>query len=852
MNKKITSYLTLCILSALHSSAIAAQSGEQVIEEEIETIEVRGIRGSLTQALNTKRFEDSVMDSISAEDIGKFPDKNIGDALQRVPGVTVTRGYSEVDGVTIRGTAPQHSLVLLNGQNVASVGWFDLAKFNRSFNFEMLSAEQVSGLDVYKSVEADINEGAMGGTVNLKTRKPLDMAANTIFASAENGYSELAKEWSPSISGLYSWKNDNENFGVLVAHSVEKQRVVRETLRTFGPAGPKDADTLGNIPIAPGAMSSILFDEARQRDSSQITLQYVATEQLDFSLDYNKFVLDNNHINTALYAIPALNGVYDGEKSIVNDKGVTTRATSIPKLNDANHVPLFNNTMLRTPKMEMDVVNFTVDYAGDTWELHTVVGQSTAKSRGMQTSTWWGNLKDKSKTGVTFDIAGPLELIPTDPTYVNDHSQLQLYNEFSLLNNVRDNEINYYQADLSFDLDLGIFTMLETGVKYQEQMFSAQKDLFDGGNNTGPLLINAMSEGLTLADFNGGHVSGLHSKEGRSGSLTSFAIMDKSLWDYALANKQSKVVSEAFSIEEEITAAYVKGTFSGDAFRGNIGLRVVDTNVLSKGTADGGPAQQTESYANILPSVNLVADLKDDLLFRFAAGSTVSRPDYDQVKMAASVQSELKTATVGNPDVKPYKSDQYDVGLEWYFNASSLIGGTVFHKNISDYIYQTDAREAFSGCGENCLVTRYRNVSTAEVTGVELQYQQAFDNGFGLQVNYTYTDSSVISPAGKEEMLDKVSKNSANISGYYENEIFSTRLAFNVRDEWQEGTDAIAQSYQQLDASFVWHATDNIDVSVEAVNILNEALVIKRPESGFTSQVDEFGARYFVGASIRF
>ena len=367
-------YLTLCIMTALSSASLStyAQQNETQAQEnkEMETIEVRGIRRSLTEALNTKRFADSVVDSISAEDIGKFPDKNIGDAMQRIPGVTVVRTFGEVAGVTVRGTAPEQSMVLLNGQNVASVGWFDLGGMNRSFNFEMLAAEQISGMDLYKSAEADINEGAMGGTVNLKTRKPLNLDSGTVYASVENSYHANAETWSPAYSGLVSWKNDNENFGILVAYSNEESKVYRETLSNFGPAGNATfVDTNGVDRQSYGAMSSILFDEDRERSSSQITLQYAPSDALSMDLNYNLFELENSHVNSAQFAIVGF-GQMQGDSVVVNDQGIVTAATSLAS--GPGPAPLFNNTVLRTPKMQTDALNFSLNYNADIWSVRHV------------------------------------------------------------------------------------------------------------------------------------------------------------------------------------------------------------------------------------------------------------------------------------------------------------------------------------------------------------------------------------------------------------------------------------------------------------------------------------------------
>ena len=851
--------LSLCIGAALTAISLNLSAEEaqalaetaQTQSNEVETIEVRGIRRSLTQALNTKRFANAVVDSISAEDIGKFPDKNIGDALQRIPGVTVVRTFGEVNGVTIRGTAPEHSMVLLNGQNVASVGWFDLGGMNRSFNFEMLASEQIAGMDVYKSVESNLNEGAMGGTVNLKTRKPLDMDAGTVFASVEGMYHNNAEDWSPAYSALGSWKNESETFGVLLAYSNEESKVYRETLSNFGPAGNATfTDSNGVERSSYGAMSSILFDEDRERASSQLTLQYAPTDNLSFNLNYNLFELKNDHVNSAMFAIVGF-GQMQGDSVVENSQGIVTAATSLAS--GAGMAPLFNNAVLRKPDMETDALNFSVEYDADTWSADFVIGKSDARGETLQTSTWWGDITETANSSFSFDVAGPLELIPTNPAYLDSHSNFDLFMEYTYINYIRENEIDYAQADFTFLLESDIITSIQAGIKYQEQVFASQ------GNYQDLDLAAAMADGLSLADFNGGFVSGLHSAEGRAGSMSAFPVASRGIWDYAEANKPSAIsVRDAFSIEEDITAAYVKANFAGDGFRGNVGLRIVDTDILSVGEINNVPGEVEKSYTNYLPSVNVVMDLSQDLILRVAAGSTVSRPDYDDMKVADIISESFQTANVGSPELNPYKSDQYDMGLEYYFNPSSIVGATFFIKNISDYIEQTTAQEDYPGCGPNCLVTRSRNVGTADVRGIELQYQHDFGNGFGTQFNYTYTDSARTNSAGEEVPIEEVSKNSFNLSGYFENDMFSVRLAYNYRDDWVRqyngsSLDSLNDAYDQLDASVIWHVTENVDLSFEAVNLLNEALVLRQPKAGnIVHSVDEFGTRYFVGASIRF
>ena len=847
------SFSTIALIGAMNNvSAAETKESKLTDKSDIEVIEVKGIRGSLIKALNAKRFSDSVLDSISAEDIGKFPDKNIGDAMQRIPGVTVVRTYGEVNGVTIRGTAPEHSMVLLNGQNVASVGWFDLGGINRSFNFEMLASEQISGMDLYKSVEANVNEGAIGGTVNLKTRKPLDLESGTVFASVEGAYHENAEEWDPAYSALGSWKTDDETFGILVAYSNEKSKVYRETLSNFGsPDGANLTDNNGDTHSTYGAMSSILFDEDRERSSSQITLQYAPSDDLILSLNYNLFELNNDHINSAMFGIVGF-GTLDGDSISTNNAGVITRGTT-NGAGGAGLAPLFNNTVLRTPEMQTDALNFTLEYDADDWSVSIVAGISSAEGRTKQSSTWWGDTENTANAGYTYDVDGALEIIPTNSEYMSSHSNFMIFQEFTYVDYIRDNDIDYVQSDFTFQVDKGVFSSIEAGLKFQSQTFASRGDYRDVDVN------KAIADGLTLSDYNGGFVTDLHSQEGRPGSLSAFPVANRGLWDYAEANQAATITTlSKFSIEEDITAVYVKGNFQGDGFRGNIGLRYVDTDVLSKGSIDGEPSQGKKNYSNFLPSVNIAADLSDDLIFRFAAGSTISRPDYDDMQMAETVSTSFATATVGSPDLDPYKADQYDIGLEWYFDDASIVGATFFIKNISDYIETTSAIESYAGCSETCLVTRSRNVGTADVIGLELQAQHAFDSGFGLQGNYTYTDSEVTNSAGKTVPLNEVSKNSFNVSAYYEDDNFSARLAYNYRDEWMRqyngsGSASVNDAYSQVDASIIWHAMENIDISIEGVNLTNEALVLRQPDFGnIIHSIDEFGARYYLGASIKF
>lgn len=204
--------IAILLGGAVSVGALAAEAADNNSNEtaNIEKIEVRGMRASMKASVNTKRFSDAVVDAVTSEDIGKFPDSDVGESLGRIPGVAVNRQFGQGQQVSIRGASAQLTSTQLNGHSVASTGWFDQQAIDRSFNYTLLPPEMVGSIEVYKSSQADIAEGGIGGTVIINTRKPLDLDANSVFLSAKGDYGSVSEEIDPEASGLYSWKNEDE------------------------------------------------------------------------------------------------------------------------------------------------------------------------------------------------------------------------------------------------------------------------------------------------------------------------------------------------------------------------------------------------------------------------------------------------------------------------------------------------------------------------------------------------------------------------------------------------------------------------------------------------------------------
>jgi iron complex outermembrane receptor protein len=210
IRREVKAILSASALAGL--GVMAPAQSQETSDQVIGEVLVKGIRYSHEQAIQVKRNAIGVVDAISAEDVGKFPDKNLAEALQRVPGVVINREFGEGERVNIRGTDDALTRTLLNGHSLSTADWFILDQLDttRSFNYLMLPADLISQTVVYKTSQADLEEGGIGGTVNVVTRNPLDLPSGTIFGKLEGTYSELADEVDPNASALVSWKNGEE------------------------------------------------------------------------------------------------------------------------------------------------------------------------------------------------------------------------------------------------------------------------------------------------------------------------------------------------------------------------------------------------------------------------------------------------------------------------------------------------------------------------------------------------------------------------------------------------------------------------------------------------------------------
>ncbi|HZV65416.1 MAG TPA: TonB-dependent receptor plug domain-containing protein, partial [Telluria sp.] len=299
----IAAAVGLMILGASFA-AQAQQAADQVDPAAVVT--VTGVRAALAQSLAQKRNAESHVDVITAEDIGKMPDKNVADSLQRVPGVTISSagategGFDENDRVSMRGTNPSFTQTLVNGHNIGSGDWFVLNQtgtVGRSVSYTLLPSEIVGSVVVHKSSEAKLVEGGVAGSVDIISRKPLEFKKDlTIEASVGAVYAQLPKKTDPQISALVNWKNPEKTFGILLQGFSETRHVRRDGVEVLGydQIAPGSKIALSNPDLSgvyvPHDIGSALFEQERKRTGGMVDLQFKPNS--DLSMDISGFKSD--------------------------------------------------------------------------------------------------------------------------------------------------------------------------------------------------------------------------------------------------------------------------------------------------------------------------------------------------------------------------------------------------------------------------------------------------------------------------------------------------------------------------------------------------------------------------------
>ena len=772
-----------------------------------------------------------------------------------MPGVTVDRQFGQGEKVSILGTDPALNRTLLNGQTVASADWFILDTPGRTFNYALLAPQLVNRVDVYKSSEARIDEGSIGGTVNIVTRQPLDLKPFTVAASIGGLYNDRVKKGDFEGSALISWHNEAGTIGILASYQRAKDHLRRDGLESYGTIsanfwdGVNDggvssiatgsctgtcASTLLANPNAkfPNAFGTSYFEQVRQRDTYSATVQWKPVDHLTATFDFLKIDAHYNNFNQSLYAFPGNTWNSAGSLTGLNvSNGIVTSATFA-------HALSVSDAQYRIAEMHSNTYHGKLDWNDDRFDLSVEGGISDADGGSkhqvfLEFLNWAdytvdisGAPKTPGTISYTTNVLGNPGAFVTDPGWGGN-----------LVDKPTGDKERYAQGDLTLKFD-GTLKSIQLGYKYRHHDTS---QAYSGATLSGLAVPASQFDSSTVPD---NYLSGF---DGLNDQMTGrFRIDGPSMVDYVenlpTLPAESQFAAAEFTagnwdVQEDINAAYVQANFQQGALRGNVGLRYVDTASASAGyvCTPANPAVGCVSqsdwtwettrkhYHNFLPSVNVAINLEQNLIFRFAASDVIARPNYADMTNYFWLSDQILTGGGGNPDLDPYEATNYDASLEWYFSRHAILSGEVFYKDIGNYILQETRPEdhfnQFYGAVTSYQISRPFNAGGASVKGFSIAYQQNLPLGFGALINYTYADGH----GDTGSPLPYNSKHQINFSPFWEYGPMALRATYTWRSKYFTGIDRGDMMYvrgtDNLDVSATYNVTKEIGFTLSAMNL---------------------------------
>jgi iron complex outermembrane receptor protein len=854
--------------------ALAADPSDNALEE----IVVTGIRQSVEKSLELKRDAVEVTEVVTAEDIGKMPDKNVADTLARLPGVTTSSagategGFDENDRVSMRGTNPSLTQTLINGHSVASGDWFVLDQtgtVGRSVSYTLLPSEIVSKVVVQKTSSAELVEGGVAGSVDIVTRKPLEFPNTfTLQASAGAVYASLPSKTDPQFSALGAWKNDANNFGVMLQLFSENRHLRRDGTEVLGydTIAPGSAIATSNPDLSgvyyPHLIGAALFEQKRERNGGMVDLEFKPVDSLSFDLSAfsSRLLASNFNRNYLLWSTHFL-GAGAGQAPL---PGYTVQNNTLTSANFAPVVGTFYGVYDQISRPDEEATANFVNLDTN-WDANDKLGFL------FQIGYSWGDGKTPAQNvsetlpGLGSGAGYTLNGIGNGPSFnlgnTNNTTPVPggvpvafgwIFGDQNI--DVKDRE-QWAKIDGDYKVDSDAWKDLKFGVRFERHGRTSADVIGQGptaaGQSTAAYPVGFSNYPSDYTNFGGNVPTGIwYWTPDQLAAYNSPANVNR--------NPATRIDwNSMYEVHEFDTAAFVQADFKGANWAGNVGLRFVHTveDVLTYtgvspltpgshysdfGTFIGVPT--SHNYNNVLPSANLRIDVMPDVVARFAWSEAMTRADYSALAGFTSLSppgtvNQVGSGSGGNPDLKPIQSTNLDAGLEWYFAPHSLLSGTFFYMDLRNYVSYGSVQKSFftysaqfpNGQLLPYLLTVPVNADGL-VYGAELSYQQAFTDNIGVIANYTYADGKQTSNVtiNGDDRLVGTSKNTYNITGYFENAHFYARLAYNYRSSFYSGLDRNTAFTQynigDLSASAGWIITKNFSLTFDAQNLNNPTL----------------------------
>jgi iron complex outermembrane recepter protein len=922
----------VAVVVAMYCSGALAADPPAAPDEGLAEVVVTGLRQSLETSATIKRDSLGIVDAIAPEDIGKLPDTNLAESLQRITGVSIDRSGGEGAFVTVRGFGPEFNTVLVNGRQIATPTDPSQAS-GRAFSFDTLASELVSGVEVYKSSTAHLQSGGVGSTINVKTARPFDYSGFKFAGSTDVNYEENSGHAAPDASFLISDRfTDDGRFGVLLSGSYQRRKDRLNQAQTDGwivnggtpssainggagvaltPSNPQ-----GNLFIPQNFDTKVTFED-RERVGGTLVLQYKASDDLTITADslYSRFKNTTDARSFGHWFTPS------NLSNVVTD----ANGTAIDLTQGIGEASDFHDKKF-DKKTDTSVSGLNADWKlSERVELNLDGSYSRAKEDPNDGAESELALLGYPNQTIRYQSDG--SILPWTSGFVRPTSEPNagvaggthpLFEHVMLLRGYGVNDtIGQLRADLVYKGDNpneGLVNVRLGGFFSHDSKDTA---LFSNDGGTGCTTCgynNPSPAGFPIGVFNAG--SGFLSGVSGADRLTTQWLTFDGPALFNAITQQIQATTPGFTfappkvndtlVKERVYGGYFEAEFAGDLvdrpFNAVVGVRVEDTQETVSGlatqfvaltrlandatqygvsTAGTGTQSSSNTYTDVLPTMAFRWRVTDGFVARFAASQTMTRPTLEQLSPVTTLLTLRPgnfAAASGNPNLKPFRSNNLDLSFEYYYGQSNYLSLGAFYKNVSNFIVLnqttgtvknssgTALLDPATGLPAQFTITAPANGQTAVVKGLEAAIQHSFaDTGFGVQLNGTYAHSD--KELNPTDLTNKFAltglSNSANAVGFYDKHGFEARAAVNWRDHFLQylsppplngAGQAVTQvrARYQLDASTIYHLNKNFAVFAEGENLTNTYVEKYAYYQNQFLYAEDSGRRFKVGVRAAF
>ena len=884
----------VALLCLSGNPAYAQQTGSSASGSE--TVTITGIRRGIESAINAKKNSDSIVESISAEDIGKLPDSSIAESIARLPGISAQRVGGRATEINIRGLSGDFANTLLNGREQVSTG------NNRSVEFDQYPSELISGVDVYKTPSASLVGQGLSGTLDLKTIRPLSLGQRAFSINVrgeKNGGGTPFKGDGNRVTATYVDQFANRTVGVVLGVARLTQKTTKSRTETYG-----DSDTGQFAGVNGGANFTHTngfkyFVDANDETRTGVmgAVEFKPNKDLSSVVDffYSKFekefvkrgielqVNDSwKNGNAAVgYQAPTLSSavIQNGRliSGVWGNVNPLSRTIWEPREDDLKSVG-WNTKWKFTPvyALSVDLSSSSAKSKERITEMEAGV-YDVANNRPQPGTVTVGNYNQV--TAFQYNHGNPAIVRLTDPESWGQNGYDKLI--------TTDDKMKAVRVQVERDLE-GLFSRVAGGVNFN------QRDKQKGASEAFLRLIGRNNNNPGVALPAGAGTLGLPGSP--SGTVTfdpAAALGSAYRFD---GNVNADILEKGWTVNEDVGTLFVKADIDSDLFglplRGNLGFQYVRTDQQSTGPqVDNSAAQFTlrtdgKSYNDFLPSLNLVLELGNDQLVRLGLGRQLARPRMDQLR--AFRKSEVNAAgrwegEGGNPRLDPFRANALDISYEKYFGGTKgYVSVAGFYKDLKSYIVEVK-NPAFNFAGLPNLsgrpptqgnlgdFTQPFNGTGGTVKGIEVAASLPLGllvkplDGFGVQFSYSNT-SSAIKPFGDADArpLPGLSRTVTQLTGYYEKYGFSARVASRKRSSFIaeiEGFGAdrefkYARAETLVDVQIGYEIQSGfakgLNFLVQVNNATNEPYREYNTTSNLDTKLDEYGRTLLFGVSYKF